>query len=70
MNDILEHLNPVWEPSFYGTPSYEDAPPEPDIPVGAVIHDREGMGWVRDVDGWCVFGDKRPQKWSEVAKWF
>lgn len=71
MTDIRELMGEDFAPqnSLYGQPRDNDLP-EPTIPVGEVIPDRDGVLWRRDAHGWIVVGDGRPQGWETVRKWF
>lgn len=55
---------------YYGTPDYEDDKPEPQVAVGELIEDRDGMPWRFTPFGWVAAGDGRPQQWRDIQKWF
>lgn len=55
---------------YYGEPANNSELPEPDVPVGDSVLDRDGFPWFRTVFGWQVAGDGRCQPWDQVRRWF
>ena len=70
-DSLIAEVFPDGEPFvYYGTPDYDDDKPEPQIPVGDFITDRDGLPWTFTAFGWVAAGDGRPQSWSDIQKWF
>lgn len=56
--------------AYYGTRDYDDEKPEPEVPVGDVIRDRDGLPWSFTPFDWVAAGDGRPQQWCDIQMWF
>lgn len=55
---------------YAAVPTGDGSAVEPDVPVDAIVFDRDGFPWTRAEDGWLAAGDWRCQSWADIRKWF